>query len=143
MKQGAIAIQNGSKTENIISCILSDRGYEIKRHYKICDSIYGHPIRIDFLILNIPEFKNGLAIECKWQDVGGSVDEKFPYLVLNIQERFPCPVIIVIDGGGQKEGSIQWLKCQVDGKKLMKVLNLSEFISYVNRDLPKPGAIYR
>lgn len=83
-------------------------------------------------------FSEGLSIECKWQDVGGSADEKYPYLVANIKKRFPCPAIIVVDGGGPKPGAIQWLKSQVDGVKLLHVFNLAEFCSFVNREIPDP-----
>lgn len=141
MNQGAFANATGSGAENLLACILRERGYEFERHCKICKSVYGHAIRVDFFITNIPAYPHGLVIECKWQDVAGSVDEKFPYLVLNIKERFPCPAIIVVDGRGQRDGAITWLKNQVDGDKLISVLDISEFYSFVTRKLDTPGKI--
>ncbi len=139
MTDGAFANFTGDVAERVIKCILSDRGYHIQHQYTLCESIYGHKIRTDFFIDNIKEFPNGLAIECKWQDTGGSADEKFPYLVINIKNQFPCPVIVVIGGNGHKPGSVTWLSNQVDKKKLLAVFTIEEFISWVNREMPDPS----
>lgn len=134
MSQGARANRSGHSAEQIIACVLKEHGFSFKRQYKICDSIYGHPVRIDFFIENVEGYPNGLAIECKWQDVSGSIDEKFPYLVLNIKEKFPCPAVIMIDGSGQRYGSLEWIRSQVDAK-LIAVFTISEFLSWVLRDI--------
>lgn len=138
MNQGAKANRSGHSAEQIIACVLKEHGFNFKRQYKICDSIYGHPVRIDFFIENAEGYPNGLAIECKWQDVSGSIDEKFPYLVLNIKERFPCPAVIMLDGSGQRHGSIEWIRAQTD-EKLIAVFTISEFLSWVLREI-KPEA---
>lgn len=137
-KQGAFAVATGAGAENTIRCILSEGGYVVRRHYPLCQSIYGHPLKTDFYLPYIQTLPNGLAIECKWQDCGGSVDEKYPYLVLNIKEKFPCPAIVVIDGGGYKQGAFEWLKEQVDNDHLIAVFNLAEFLTWVNREMPQP-----
>jgi hypothetical protein len=134
---GSFANKTGKKAERIVSCILTDNHYQFKRHYALCKSIYGHDLQVDFYLQNVQGFPNGLVIEVKWQDIAGSVDEKFPYLVLNIEQRFPCPAIIVIEGGGYKRGSLIWLKKQV-GNKLLAVMNLAEFTTYINRKLGEP-----
>lgn len=68
--------------------------------------------------------------------VFGSVDEKFPYLYLNCIETMPeKDIIVLIDGGGAKEGSISWIKktsqlCLYNRDEKLKnimVMNLSEF----------------
>ena len=48
-------------------------------------SIYESKCRTEFVLID-----NGrrIRIECKWQQVSGSVDEKFPYLYLNAVERW-------------------------------------------------------
>ena len=135
MNQGAKANRAGHSAEQIIACVLQEHGFEFKRQYKICKSIYGHPVRVDFLIENAEGYPDGLAIECKWQDASGSVDEKFPYLVLNIKERFPCPAVIMVDGAGQRPGSIEWIRSQIDGHQLIAVFTIGEFLSWVLREI--------
>jgi hypothetical protein len=36
--------------------------------------------------VNQTKFSDGLIIECKWQESAGSVDEKYPFVVLNIKK---------------------------------------------------------
>lgn len=134
LSQGAQANRSGQMAEDTICSILRNRGYTFERQAYIGPSIYGHPMRADILIVTGPEFPNGFAIESKWQDQGGSVDEKFPYLVLNIKEQSPHPTVVVYGGGGAKPGAIAWLKRQVGGN-LLAVLSLEEFLSWANRNL--------
>lgn len=136
---GTIANNSGNRAERTIACMLFERGYIYKRHKPTGKSIYGHGLRVDFFVENIPEFPTGLIIESKWQDTGGSADEKFPYLVENIRKQYPCPAVVVVAGGGQKSGSIEWLRNHVDGEKLIGVYSLEEFLSWLNRDCSDPS----
>ncbi|HEU5088858.1 MAG TPA: PD-(D/E)XK nuclease superfamily protein, partial [Roseiflexaceae bacterium] len=97
-------------------------------------SIYGLPLFTDFWVRGAAGLPDGLSIEVKWQQSTGSVDEKFPYLVLNILERYPCPAVIIADGGGQRPGALQWLRDQVGGN-LLAVFSLAEFVAWSNRHL--------
>ena len=100
----------------------------------IGNSIYGLPLFADFWIKGAPGYHNGLALEVKWQQSQGSVDEKFPYLVLNIQQCYPCPAIVIADGGGQRPGALQWLRSQASDN-LLAVHSLAEFLAWSNRYL--------
>lgn len=135
--QGARANKSGKTAEKTIACVLKENGYIFDTGFRLCESIYGHPLKTDFLIRNVSGFSEGLVIESKWQQKKGSNDEKFPYLVANIKEKFPCPAIVVVDGNGQKAGALRWLREQKDDK-LIEVFSLSEFISYVNSKMPEP-----
>lgn len=105
-------------------------------------SIYNHNANTEFL-LKSKKYNIEIRIECKWQQVSGSVDEKLPYLYLNCIEAMPeQKIIVVIDGKGWKHGSIEWLKESVHAKKYtnttnntkdIRVANLSEFIEWANR----------
>lgn len=101
------------------------------RQINLCDSIYGTKINCDFILYHPEKYPDCLVIESKWQQSSGSVDEKYPFLVLNIKEQFPCPAIIVIDGGGYKPGAEKWLRSQIDDK-LLHVFNIREYITWVN-----------
>jgi hypothetical protein len=102
--------------------------------YPIGPSIYGLLLNADFWVRGAPSFPSGLAIEVKWQQSTGSVDEKFPYLVHNIQECYPCPALVIADGGGQRPGALQWLRDQAQGN-LLAVFSLAEFMAWANRNL--------
>jgi hypothetical protein len=102
--------------------------------YPIGPSIYSLPLNADFWVRGAPHFPDGLAIEVKWQQSTGSVDEKFPYLVYNIKECYPCPALVIADGGGQRPGALHWLRDQV-GANLMGVFSLAEFMAWANRNL--------
>ncbi len=95
------------------------------RQVMVGKTIYDTKRKCDFITYN-PFTQKETIIECKWQHGSGSVDEKYPFLVLNI-EKSKIDTIIVLDGGGYREGAEKWLKSQVGGGYLIDVLNLGEF----------------
>ncbi|MEA5514889.1 PD-(D/E)XK nuclease superfamily protein [Nodularia sp. UHCC 0506] len=109
-----------------------------KRYAKqvnIGSGIYQTSLKVDFYVVGSPVMPSGLIIECKWQESGGSVDEKFPYLNLNIQNSYPAPTIVVIGGEGMREGAIQWLRRQVtSNNNLLAVQTLDRFIAWTNKN---------
>lgn len=127
---------SGKTLEGVIFSTLKNKGLSPVPQ---CDlgvtSIFGKRIRVDFLIEPCVRVPNGLIIESKWQDVAGSAEEKFPYLVLNIKQRYPYPAIIIADGNGASAGAIFWIRDQVDGEHLLAVYSIAEFLSYCNRKL--------
>lgn len=107
----------------------------VARQCPVGTSIYGTPLFADFVVYGAPAFPHGLAIESKWQSAQGSVDEKFPYLVLNIREGYHVPAVIVADGGGHRPEALRWLRDQVDGARLRGVFSLVEFLTWANHVL--------
>jgi hypothetical protein len=104
------------------------------KHFKAGVSIYNTPIFSDFVIYHPQKWPYGLIIEVKWQEVKGSVDEKYPYLVLNINTRFPYKAIVLLDGGGYKPGAEAWLRRQVGIGNLLGVFNMVQLQTWANRD---------
>ncbi|NJM73577.1 MAG: hypothetical protein HC862_27565 [Scytonema sp. RU_4_4] len=160
MTQGGRANQSGNVLEKTVEGTLLGHGYDLIGHnllkkqrlgYLInCTSlpkryarqvyigpgIYGTEIYVDFYIIGSPKIPSGLIIECKWQQTSGSVDEKLPYVNLNIQNCYPSPAIVLIDGGGMKSGAITWLRNQVvHNQNLLAVHSLSTFIAWTNNNL--------
>ena len=137
LSQGGRANQHGRTAETILESLLYDRAphAEIVPHAKIGHTIYGRPLEADLYICGLANFPKGLAIESKWQELNGSVDEKYPYLVANIRTCYPCPAIVVFGGSGARPDALGWLKRQVDGMHLIAVLSLEEFITWCNRNL--------
>src|SRR5262245_18837791 len=125
VKQGIRANASGHAIEEVLATFVEprckERGYEFKRQHELCTGIFGTQIRTDIFIGGVPEFPAGLSIESKWQDSHGTADEKLAYLYLNIVNCFPCPCIIVADGGGARAGAIDWLRGKIDGAHLLAV----------------------
>ncbi len=94
--------------------------------------IYGKSRRVDLILYHPVKWPGCLCIQCKWQASGGSVDEKYPFEVLNIQQS-GYPSIIVLDGGGYSKGSEQWLRGQAGNNMLRHVFSLGEFQRFVSR----------
>lgn len=119
-------------------CLINSQNIP-KRYAKqvyIGEGIYGSDIYVDFYIIGSTSICSGLIIECKWQQTGGSVDEKLPYLNLNIQKCYPTKAVVLIDGGGMKTKAISWLAAQVaENQNLLAVHNLSSFLVWSNHNL--------
>ena len=133
--QGGRAVRTGNALERVVLHALDDNKYTfVPRHRFIpaCvlpqplytrqinayDSVYGTQVFSDFMLYHPEKWPDRLIIECKWQQSSGSVDEKYPYNVLNIREQCPCPCIILLDGEGYKPGAAAWLRRQVDQKEI-------------------------
>ena len=122
--------------------MLRTAGARMQRQFALCRSVYGTVIKVDFFIENAVAFPQGLVIEMKWQESSGTADEKFPYLVLNIRECFPCPAIIVTGGGhtragsdhgsGARPGAYAWLRKQVGGN-LVAVFTVEQLMGWMGR----------
>jgi len=109
-------------------------------------TVYEHKGNTEFLLIS-EKYNLRIRIECKWQQVSGSVDEKLPYLYLNTIEAMPeKSIMILIDGSGWKVGAIKWLKDAVKNKKYTNennkdkeiyVFNLTEFFTWANKTFNK------
>lgn len=126
MTLGGKANKTGKIAETLIACMLKENGIDFRYHSSIGTSIYGNPLTHDFVL---PDAK--IIIEIKWQQVGGSADEKYPLLVANLKQQEGYRSIIVADGGGAKPNSILWMIKQID-EKLIGVFTISEFVRFVN-----------
>ena len=131
----AMANLSGRTLENVIEDALVRKGLTPGVHCALdALSIFGKRIQVDVKIDPCLVFPTGLIVESKWQDVGGSAEEKLPYLVMNIRLRYPYPTIIIIDGHGWSDGALAWLRAQIDGH-LLAVFSLKEFVSWLNRGI--------
>jgi hypothetical protein len=150
-------VENGKTLENIVLKTLESKGFTTiayKDYIKNKDkynnvliknapytTIYGHKGKTEFLLISRTNDLS-IRIECKWQQVPGSVDEKFPYLYLNCINAIPeKQIFIILEGKGAKVGSIEWLKKACKEKlyaendssdKKISVMNLPEFIIWAN-----------
>lgn len=150
MKQGTRANYTGNSLEDVINNALVRKRYQFidknnfesakyldqkvfTVQYPVAKSVYETDLYCDFILYNPEKYPECLIIESKWQESAGSVDEKFPFLVLNICNKYPCATVIVLDGGGYKKGAEKWLRSQVNSK-LIHVFNMMEFQKWSNSD---------
>jgi len=159
MEKGTKSNITGNQLEVAVKTVLTGKGFELV-NYRIWDknkenfgnelllenvpftTVYEHKGNTEFLLIS-KKYKLEVRIECKWQQVAGSVDEKLPYLYLNTIEAMPeKSIMILIDGSGWKSGAIRWLKEAVRQKKYttkinkdkkILVFNLTEFFTWANK----------
>jgi len=101
-------------------------------------TIYGSSGRSEFLLLKDGySLDNGIRIECRSQQVNGSVDEKLPYLFESALAFRQHNVIIVLEGDGFKRGAREWLKarCAAIKYKNIRVLTFEEFRQWLEFNL--------
>ena len=157
--------KTGSQLESAVKTVLTDKGFKLV-NYRVWNrsadkekygkelllenvpftTVYKHSGNTEFLLIS-EKYNLKIRIECKWQQVQGSVDEKLPYLYLNTIEAMPeKDIIILIDGDGWKNGAIQWLKNAVkeqkyttenNNDKKILVFNLKEFFTWANKTFNK------
>lgn len=123
----------GSIHEKSIEAALKHFELDFERHVHLCDSIYGSKLYNDFVVRGIPPWVDGLIIESKYQGSSGSADEKFPFLVANIKEKFPHPCVILYSLDGAKPKSVEWLVKQQDGVKLIAILKYDKFPTWLHQ----------
>ena len=91
----------------------------------------GRKTRVDFLVTGIPPWEEGLIIESKNQGSPGSADEKFPYMVANIKEKYPHPCVILYSLDGAGRGALEWLLSQKDGVRLIEIIKYDKFPTWL------------
>ena len=147
---GQRANKRGRHLEDFVAALLDESGYEhiippwlvyamrdmnqpvYAKQVEVGRDIYGKIRRVDFLLFHPYRHPNGLVIQCKWQASGGSVDEKYPFEVLSIQQG-EVDAVIVLDGGGYTPGAEQWLRGQAGKNRLKHVFNQGEFQRFASR----------
>jgi hypothetical protein len=102
----------GSEYSNLIASYVvhnyGERGLSVYREVSLGKSIIGKNRRIDVFVVHEPT-QRALAIECKYQESQGTVDEKIPY-TLQDMEALRVPGIVVYAGHGFSDGVIHMLQ---------------------------------
>ena len=119
-----------AKDFNKLSQESSDKIYASQ--FLLGENIYNGRQIVDFIISR--QNAEPLVIQAKWQQSKGSVDEKFPFLIINLKEKNLFQSLVVIDGGGYRSDAITWMKEQIDDK-LIGVFSYSEFMIWSNDEL--------
>lgn len=151
--QGQKACKTGAMLENIIESMLISSGFQkvqekklpifdliekfdgekwFSRQYRGLIGEYGDAVSVDFLVCDPQKYQSGLAIEVKYQKVAGSVDEKYPYIMLNMKKWNSQGIksALFFEGNGYRESALNW--CQSHANEDITVLegttNIMEWI---------------
>ena len=84
-----------------------ERGLEVYDEVTVGTSILGKPRRTDLLVLHRASGR-ALALECKYQDSSGTVDEKIPYALEDLRVM-GMPVCLTYAGSGFSPGILHML----------------------------------
>jgi len=107
------------------------------RQYNKFHSVYGKIAAIDLLIFDLDHFPEKLAVELKYQASGGSVDEKFPFVILNLRRWFKRHGIkgaLFLNGGKYCSEALSWVLSQQD-ENLFVVESYSDVYNWIEDNL--------
>ena len=103
MSGGQVAVTSGAELEQAVANLADRLGLRVGKQIRVGRRLWGAERRVD-LVLRHPDSGRSLGIECKYQGVSGSAEEKIPATVQDIS-AWPIPGIVVFAGPGFSENS--------------------------------------
>ena len=97
----ALAVANGDELAQAVARLGRDLGLESMEQLKVARRIWGAERYID-VVLTHPQTRKTLGVECKFQAVRGTAEEKIPATIKDI-EAWPIPGLVVFAGEGFTE----------------------------------------
>jgi hypothetical protein len=98
MPGGASAVRNGHELRDAVVAIGERLGLSGRTEVRVGRRLWGAQRCID-VVLTRPATGNALGIECKFQGVTGTAEEKLPATVQDIA-AWPIPGLVVFAGEG-------------------------------------------
>jgi hypothetical protein len=103
----ARAVANGDELTRLLVALGQQLGLEAREQVRVARRIWGAERRIDVVLIH-PTTRKTLGVECKFQSVGGSAEEKIPAIIKDI-EAWPIPGLVVFAGPGFSENMRSFL----------------------------------
>src|SRR6185436_4795010 len=97
----SIAVANGDELVKAVAGLGRELGLEPMEQVRVARRIWGAERFID-VVLTHPQSRKTLGIECKFQGVRGTAEEKIPATIKDI-EAWPIPGLVVFAGEGFTE----------------------------------------
>ncbi|HMP84108.1 MAG TPA: hypothetical protein PKA41_15530 [Verrucomicrobiota bacterium] len=94
----ATSVSNGDALVKAVGQLARELGLEVKEQVQVARRIWGAVRKID-VVLTHPQTRKTLGIECKFQSVSGTAEEKIPSVIEDIS-AWPIPGIVVFSGEG-------------------------------------------
>ena len=101
MSGRALAVANGDGLAKAVVQLGRDLGLEAIEQVRVARRIWGAERYID-VVLTHPQTRKTLGVECKFQAVRGTAEEKIPATIKDI-EAWPIPGLVVFAGEGFTE----------------------------------------
>jgi hypothetical protein len=98
MSGRSAAPSGGDALEQAVAALAERLGLEARRQVKVGRRLWGAERRIDVVVTE-PVSRRRLGLECKFQSVPGTAEEKIPTTIQDIA-AWPIPGIVVFSGEG-------------------------------------------
>ena len=93
-----LAVTNGDELVQAVAQLGQALGLETRQQVRVARRIWGAIRHID-VVLTHPQTRKTLGIECKFQAVTGTAEEKIPAIIHDIS-AWPIPGLVVFSGAG-------------------------------------------
>jgi hypothetical protein len=103
----ARAVANGDELARAVAELGKELGLEPMEQVRVARRIWGAERFID-VVLTHPQTRKTLGVECKFQGVRGTAEEKIPATIKDI-EAWPIPGLVVFAGEGFTENMRSFL----------------------------------
>lgn len=107
MSGKAKAVANGNELRDHVAELGRALGLEAQTEVQVGRRVWGAKRKID-VVLKDPATRQSLGIECKYQGVGGSAEEKIPATIKDI-DAWPIRGIVVYSGEGFSANMVSYL----------------------------------
>jgi hypothetical protein len=97
----ALAVANGEELAKAVVLLAAQLGLETHEQVRVARRIWGAIRHIDVVVTH-PQTRKTLGIECKYQAVTGTAEEKIPSVINDIA-AWPIPGLVVFAGDGFTE----------------------------------------
>jgi hypothetical protein len=94
----ATAVKSGDELVRGVATLAESLGLQVRTQVRVARRIWGAVRRID-VVLTHPETRHTLGVECKFQKVLGTAEEKIPSTIQDIA-AWPIRGLVVFDGDG-------------------------------------------
>src|SRR6266850_2990970 len=98
MAGGRLALKNASDLQQAVVALGRALGLDVREEVRVGRRLWGSERNID-VVLTQRESRRSLGLECKFQGVGGSAEEKIPSTISDIA-AWPIPGLVVFSGDG-------------------------------------------
>ncbi len=129
-----IEINSGAELEHAVAQVGEALGLIVETQVVMGDRIWGSRRHVD-VVLSKPDSERMLGIECKYQRVAGSAEEKIPLTVEDMQD-WPIRGIVVLHGEGFSRDFKPFLKAR---GHIVEFKRLPEWLRFYFR-LPRAQA---
>ena len=92
------AVTKGDELVQLVAQLATALGLESRQQVKVARRIWG-AVRFIDIVLTHPQTRKTLGIECKFQGVTGTAEEKIPSVISDIA-AWPIPGLVVFAGAG-------------------------------------------